>query len=377
MKKILIAFAGMMVLFSCKQNQQGTFTVTGKIINAPTDKIFLEELPFDGLQPIVIDSATIKNGTFELKGTGNQEGIYSLSIQNGPALLMVNDSKNIKVTLDVNKFKLYQTEGSAATASLHEVFEKYFNQYEHARSFSMQLDSLQKLKAADSIITVTNLQFKRELEKLKEVVVNFVGSSASPAASLHVLTMGYSQKIINAEETKKLAMEAAAKFKGYENFGKFQQIIIAQEKASAPKENMLLNKQAPEFELAALSGDSTIKLSSFRGKYVLVDFWASWCGPCRRENPTVVAAYNKYKNKNFTILGVSLDKDKKSWATAVTADGLTWSHVSDLKQWESPMVGLYNFSGIPFNVLVDPNGKIIAAELRGDALEKKLAEVLK
>ncbi|WP_291909680.1 TlpA disulfide reductase family protein [Chitinophaga sp. CB10] len=119
-----------------------------------------------------------------------------------------------------------------------------------------------------------------------------------------------------------------------------------------------------------------VKLSSFKGKYVLVDFWASWCGPCRQENPNVVKAYNKYKDKNFTILGVSLDQDKDRWLRAITQDGLAWTQVSDLKGWGNEVAVQYGIQSIPSNFLIDPTGKIIARNLRGEALEAKLAELL-
>jgi peroxiredoxin len=141
-----------------------------------------------------------------------------------------------------------------------------------------------------------------------------------------------------------------------------------------------VGQQAPEISLPDPQG-MEVKLSSFRGKYVLVDFWASWCGPCRQENPNVVKAYNRFKDKNFTILGVSLDNPggKEKWLKAVMQDNLTWPQVSDLKGWESVVVPVYKFAegGIPYNVLIDPAGKIIAERLRGEELEAKLAEVLK
>ena len=108
----------------------------------------------------------------------------------------------------------------------------------------------------------------------------------------------------------------------------------------------------------------------------MVDFWASWCGPCRGENPNVVAAYEKYKKKNFTVLGVSLDDNKSNWLEAIKEDKLNWQHISDLKKWESIVVGAYQIEGIPFNALIDPSGKIIATELRGKALQDTLASVL-
>lgn len=122
---------------------------------------------------------------------------------------------------------------------------------------------------------------------------------------------------------------------------------------------------------------NAVSLASFKGKYVLLDFWASWCGPCRAENPNVVKAYNKYKDKGFTILSVSLDQPGKhqAWMDAIHKDGLTWTHVSDLKFWDNEVAKQYGIRAIPQNFLIDPEGKIIAKDLRGDELTKTLSEL--
>lgn len=136
-----------------------------------------------------------------------------------------------------------------------------------------------------------------------------------------------------------------------------------------------VGSQALDFTQNDTAGNP-VSLTSFKGKYVLVDFWASWCKPCRAENPNVVKAFDKYKAKNFTILGVSLDSNKDSWLKAINADKLSWTHVSDLQQWNNAVAVLYHVQSIPQNFLIDPNGKIIARDLRGEDLERKLAELL-
>ncbi len=135
-----------------------------------------------------------------------------------------------------------------------------------------------------------------------------------------------------------------------------------------------VGEEAPEIALPGPDGN-IVKLSSLRGKIVLIDFWAAWCGPCRREAPNIVKIYHTYKDKGFEIYGVSLDRDKESWLGAIESDKLDWVHVSDLKYWQSEAVGLYGFSGIPYTVLIDREGKIIAKGLRGQQLESKLAEI--
>ena len=129
-------------------------------------------------------------------------------------------------------------------------------------------------------------------------------------------------------------------------------------------ENVQIGKVAPEFSLPDTAGVS-VSLSDFRGKYVLLDFWASWCPPCRRENPNVVKAFNEYKDKNFTIVGISLDKDKSKWMKAIADDNLAWTHLSDLKYWDSEIPALYGVRGIPANVLLDPDGVIVAKNITG------------
>ena len=373
MKRAFLLLTTIITLASCQQKKYGAFTVSGKIEHAPAQKVSLEELPFDGQSAVVIDSGSLKpNGTFELHGLGKEEGLYRLAIENGPYVLLVNDGKDIQVQVDITNYRAYKTEGSPASESLHTLFEDYRVKDSLLYLTFNKLDTLQKQNKSDSIITLVRLQRDAQIKQVNTLITDFINQSASPAARYYAL--GMASRYMSPEEVLPLANASADKFKEHGGLARIKSLLAVQ-KPKSPK-YALLDQPAPEINLPDVNG-KPFQLSSLKGKYVLVDFWASWCAPCRRENPNVVAAYNKYKNKNFTVLGVSLDKDKDNWQEAIQADKLTWTHVSDLKQWESSMVSLYHFDGIPFNVLVDPQGKIIADNLRGTELEKKLAEILK
>ncbi|MEN8957807.1 MAG: TlpA disulfide reductase family protein, partial [Flavobacteriales bacterium] len=154
-----------------------------------------------------------------------------------------------------------------------------------------------------------------------------------------------------------------------------QQVAKSEQAKKSSKTRM--GAVAPELNMVNPEG-KIMTLESLRGKYVLIDFWASWCGPCRRENPTVVRLYNKYKDQGFDVYSVSLDKSKSKWVSAIAKDKLSWpNHVSDLKGWGSAATRLYGFRGIPYTVLIDREGKIIGTRLRGPALERKLEELFK
>ncbi len=378
MKKLLIIFSAVITLISCQEKKYGAFVVSGRIDHSSSQKITLQELPFGGENPIILDSGTLKsNGMFELRAMGKEEGLYRLVVENGPDVLLVNDSKSIKVNLDLNNYRAYKTEGSPATESLHTLFEEYRNKDSILYLTFKQIDTLQKSNASDSLLSIAHNQRDAQIKQMNAAVTEFINQSPSPAARYYAL--GMASRTLSQEELLKLTNASADKFKEHSGLAKIKSLLMVQQQqkpAAAPPAYALLNKQAPEINLPDVNG-KPFQLSSLKGKFVLVDFWASWCGPCRRENPNVVAAYNKFKDKNFTILGVSLDENKEKWQKAIADDKLTWTHVSDLKQWQSAMVPLYQFDGIPFNVLVDPQGKIIATGLRGEELDKKLAEVLK
>jgi len=368
-------------LISCQSQNKKGFKVSGIVKNSNDGMVYLEETPLGSGERIIVDSSVINNdGSYHLKATAPEESLFSLFLKNGtfPIAYVVNDASDIVVNADKETPDNYEVKGSPASNSLKEFSISASNKWSELYRLGQQMDSLKKSGAADSVLAGVNTQGEAQLKNVQEYVGGFIRKCSDPIAS--VWALGTYSQIFSINDYQALLDGIVKKFPEHKGVAAVKemnerQLALAKQKSEESQDAQWINRQAPELSLPDINGNE-IKLSSFRGKYVLVDFWASWCAPCRRENPNVVSAYNKYKNKNFTILGVSLDSQKDDWVDAVQADKLSWTQVSDLKEWKSAAVTTFDFNGIPFNVLIDPDGKIIAQSLRGDELDKKLAEVL-
>ena len=211
--------------------------------------------------------------------------------------------------------------------------------------------------------------------ELNKFIRDFIEKNESPSAICFALDKARQSMSVN--ELDALVQKAADRYKNHSGIVFFKNAIAQQKQAeSSAGSNDLLNQPAPDLTMNTPDG-KPLSISSFKGKYVLVDFWASWCGPCRQENPNVVNAYKKYHSAQFEILGISLDESDGVWKQAIAKDQLTWPQMSDLKKWKSAAIDAYHLDGIPFNVLINPEGKIIAQNLRGAALDATLQKYLK
>ena len=390
MKKILIPILACIIIFSsCKNTDKSRFQI--KLAYTNGDKmimpqnagksdgwIFLEEIVYGKSQPpLIIDSQKISgsSGNLTFRGKSQTQAIFELVFgDNVLAVPLINDASEIQIDADLSKAKdFYTVTGSPASKQLQDLLARVSNLNNEIQSSFGELDSLKKINAPDSILVAANNKKNVAIDQLNDYLKQFI--QTTPNATLGVLALGWASRSFQPEQMQTSLKDLKARFPGNAFLAEMEKNSQQPPEQQSSGGESWVGKTVPELVMPDPSGKE-VSISSFKGKYLLIDFWASWCGPCRMENPNVVKAYNEFKGKNFTILGVSLDKDKSSWKKAIIQDHLSWTHMSDLKYWNSQAVETFGFQGIPFNVLVDPSGKVIAESLRGEELDAKLKQVL-
>lgn len=350
---------------ACATVANAQYTISGTVSGADGKKLYL----FDDTDNTPDDSATLKNGqfSFTIKET-KEPSVHALILEGMDyPLLFVPDATPQQITISADKYPIASAvKGNDNTKALQEYQLKFQPLIARAQALNTEASGI----ASDD--EAAKEAFRKKAAGFSEDVVNtgrtFIQQHPKALASLWMLINELRPRL-QPDEFERL-FTGLDKSLQTSKYGQSVNQYIKQLRLSG------VGAMAEDFAQNDVDG-KPVKLSSFRGKYVLVDFWASWCGPCRQENPTVVKAFNKFKNKNFTILSVSLDEDKTRWLRAINQDGLSWTHVSDLQGWNNGVAVQYGIRSIPANFLVDPQGRIVARNLRGVALEAKLNEILK
>ena len=359
MRKLLLSIvAASMTLAAC--NAQSGYKVTGTVEGMPDGKAIIATVNGSSLDTLA--KADVKNGSFEFTGNVSEPtGAYIMVIGQRGAIPFMLENANITVNAGQAGLTVTGSEGQkiydqfmAINASAQQEAMKLQQEYQAANGDQAKIQAVQEAYAK----LMTDAQAK-ETELIKANPDSYVSTFVI------VSSMGQMEYEQLKERYNLLGEKAKASAQG--------KAIAAQ---IAKLESTAIGQIAPNFTITTPEGES-ISLYDIKGKVKLIDFWASWCGPCRGENPHVVEIYKEYHPKGLEIFGVSLDNNKEAWVKAIADDGLVWKHGSDLKGWQSAPAQLYSVTGIPHTVLLDENNKIIAKNLRGDELKQKIAELLK
>ena len=359
MRKLLLSIvAASMTLAAC--NAQSGYKVTGTVEGMPDGKAIIATVNGSSLDTLA--KADVKNGSFEFTGNVSEPtGAYIMVIGQRGAIPFMLENANITVNAGQAGLTVTGSEGQkiydqfmAINATAQQEAMKLQQEYQAANGDQAKIQAIQEAYAK----LMTDAQAKE---------TELINANPDSYVSTFVIVSGMGQ--MEYEQLKErynlLGEKAKASAQG--------KAIAAQ---IAKLESTAIGQIAPNFTITTPEGES-ISLYDIKGKVKLIDLWASWCGPCRGENPHVVEIYKEYHPKGLEIFGVSLDNNKEAWVKAIADDGLVWKHGSDLKGWQSAPAQLYSVSGIPHTVLLDENNKIIAKNLRGDELKQKIAELLK
>lgn len=365
-----------MFLMSHIGSKAQDFTLTGKVtFKEPAEKVLLSYRNGDER---IADSADIKNGTFNFKGKVIEPTLAILSIRfpkkasekraRTERMQLFLEAGNIHVTAK-DSLEFAKVTGSKAQKEF-DAYNKLIEPYKKQEaSFGPRYQKISDDKNVSGMQSIQDEYEAMMKDRNEKVIKPYIQSHPSSPIVVTLLNqfVGYDIDLAVAEPLFNALSDANKN--SFSGKSLQNRIDIAKKTAvGAMAMNFTQNDTL----------ERPVSLADFKGKYVLLDFWASWCGPCRAENPNVVKAFNQYKDKNFAILGVSLDQPgkKQAWLDAIHKDGLWWNQVSDLKGWDNEVAGQYGIRAIPQNLLLDPSGKIIAKNIRGEELAKKLEEVL-
>jgi peroxiredoxin len=363
----IISLVFSLMVISCKNETTGSkFNIQGHVKGLSGSKIYLKKYTGSGYS--TIDSAIVADGKFCFTGSVNLPELYRIALANSDQYIPVFvENANISIQANIDKIDSATVSGSAS----HDLLKHFWASLDSIDNAAKPLyDAYNSAKKTSDSKKIAVLEERIDsVSKIQNIYIkDFIKSHKSSIVSVFVLYKYLSVELEFGELVSlSNSLDTVLRKSVYTGFLKDQIEIMKKTQVGMP---------AIDFVLSDTSG-TELRLSSLYGKYILIDFWASWCSSCRQENPNVVAAFKKFKSKGFTVLGVSFDTKRANWTKAIRDDKLEWNHVSDLQGWNNAVGKLYGIRAIPSNLLLDTKGMIIAKNLRGHELQKKLAALLK